>query len=475
MQNSKLIKITDDNRERRVRMSRVFFNGVVNKILLILMTIFLTVSLAAKPAPVQAAAGPFPGPGWVVILSQEEYVDPVYGSVRTTAVYTMDSEDHTLYGPFLVEELVLRDSESNPFNSGATDVAVTPDGQTAVLIDPGHGLLHFVSLKDPTAPAFLKTINLGYPFDDVVISPDGQFALVCGETGVFSFSISRQKFLYHLYIPTYEYNEEGDAISGSANAIVVSENGTIVIADRLTQAVHTARLWSNGALTYYSSHKYYLDALGQVSLTEEEGTQRFAPINLSLSPDGMTVLVSDSLNYVDTTQTEYDHQYTIGVYQLTTPGHVAFDGVVSGLPRVMQSIDFNADGTEAYALGNGGAGFDQAADPQTTLYEDGLYKFTISDGVVNFDDAHFTDLGFITTSQYLGVDTLVVYQGMVYLTYADDNLNATDYPNRYFSIVDVSDFSLTQLDWGLTTDVTPTGVAMRVFIPYQTFIPMISK
>ncbi|MAT43484.1 MAG: hypothetical protein CL609_14200 [Anaerolineaceae bacterium] len=449
-------------------------NIMIRRLFVILL--LLSFVLPFQTTVVQASAGILSGPGWVVVASNEEIIDPIYGALVTPAIYTIYSEDQSVYGPFLVNELRQYDEGSGfPINSSVFDVSVTPDGQTVLLVERDLRLVHFIDLSDPTAPVYLDSVQLFSSINDLAITPDGRFALVSAES-VSVVSIHQRKLVYQLVLPTFERDIDNDPVYGYASAIAVNNAGTIVVADAINHAVHTIRLWSNGAMTYYGSHKYFLNVDGDVALSDEENYQRFNPINVTIAPDESTVLVSDGLNYVDTTQTTYQNLYAVGVYQITSPGQVQFIDVLSGLPRVMQSFDFNRDGSKAYALGNNGASYDESASPQTTLLNDSLYMFDMNGtGDIVFDNSQSVDLLFNTTDQYQGTDCLAVYEGIAYMTYANDSLDSTSFPQRFVSIVDLSDLSLQQLNWGSTSQVTPTGVGVRVFIPFKTYFPLVNK
>lgn len=204
--------------------------------------------------------------------------------------------------------------------------------------------------------------------------------------------------------------------------------------------------------------------------------QASRPVNVAISPDGETVLVSDCVNYVDHTQDKYTDLYAVGVYRVTQPGKLAFVQVVTGLPRIMQTITFTETGDRAIMLGNQGHSYDKSLPKPDTYFNDGLYVMDIlGPGQVVFNPDLSTDLQRFTMYQFFGVDGLAVYEGKAYASYPVVTLDSSVYPERYLSVVDLDTFELTQVDWGAADARIPVGLAVRQFYPQQIYMPSVTR
>lgn len=451
------------------------------------LSLVLAFGMAAGPKPVTAeeAVGLTDGPGWVIVASNENTIIDER-EVTAAAIYVVNTGSNIKYGPYLIDEMMVYDETSDPrvpSGSQIFDLALTPDGLTALVSDFGHGLIHFIDVSNPIPkpPVYLGSVKLDMFAEDIAISSDGKYALV-SDGGfaeyVYVINIARQEVIYQMVLPTVESSVPNEYFSAYANAVAVSENGTVIIADYFSSAVHALLLDEDGRLTYLGSHQYFLSKTGEVVnvLTGEDFWS--GPVNVAIAPDGVTVLVSNATAYYDDSLEIYDHQFSVGVYRITAPGEIEFVEVINGLSHAMQSIVFNEAGDKAYMHGNGSVIDCQTVDSvfECSYPNDGLFVMDIlGPGNVQFNDSQSTDLSHYTSSQLFGVDTIAFYDQKAYLTYPNTSIATDEYPTRTLSVVDLETFTLTDVDWGSSEVIAPVGLSVRHFIPIEIYLPVVSK
>lgn len=452
------------------------------KIVGIAFIIALLFSVMITPQTAQATSTSLTGPGWVVVASND-YVDNndgVYGNDQFNAIYTVNTYTNEVHGPFLMDELTPVD-ESTGTTGGMDlfDVALTPDGKTALVSAFGAKTIYFVDIANPLKPKLLSSLKIDIFAEDIAVTADGRYALVTdgGFTqSVYSIDIRNRSLAYELLLPTFDHDVDGNPIHGYTNAVAIAPDGTVVMADYFQGAIHSLRITEDGALIYTGTHRYYLSSTGAVSLTAATDYQASRPVNVAISPDGKTVLVSDTVNYIDHNQDKYTDLYVVGVYQITQPGKLTFVQVVTGLPRIMQTISFTETGDRAIMLGNHGHSYDKSLPTPDTYSNDGLYVMDIlGPGQVVFNPDLSTDLKRSTIAQLFGVDGLAVYEGKAYASYPVVTLDSSVYPERYLSVVDLDTFELTQVDWGAADARIPVGLAVRQFYPQQIYMPSVTR
>lgn len=438
---------------------------------------------------IPAPPGVVDGPDWVVVATHLRIEDPDWGPATSyNAFHMVNTWTNATYGPFLVEELNPVDPETGLHTPGGLfDVAVTPDGKTALMSDFGASKVFFVDLSRPLEPAYLGSLVMTTDptqdppatmfAEDIAITQDGRYALVT-DGGFSRYIISidlhdrTQVEAFELVIGQDEFD---DPIYGYANAVEIGPDGTVVVADYFMGAIHTLLLNPDGTLTYTDTHKYYVSYDGEVSLDpyllQPFTYGVFRPVNVAISPDGRTVLAPDVANYSDTTLPQYTRLYSIGVYEVTAPGILEFKDALTGFPHAFQSTVFTADGTQAVLLGNGAMSVDVTTEPPTYLYpNDRLYRLDIlAPGEAALHPGPTADLKHHTFSQLFGVDNLAVLEGIAYASYSTISSNDAI---RVLSVVDLSTMDVAQLCWGLTGEQDPVGVAIRPFIPERYFLPL---
>jgi hypothetical protein len=162
---------------------------------------------------------------------------------------------------------------------------------------------------------------------------------------------------------------------------------------------------------------------GEVSLdpflTQSNSYGVFRPVNVTISPDGLTVLAPDVATYIDTTLPQYTSLYSMGVYKITAPGVLEFQDALISLPHAFQSAVFTADGTQAVLLGNEAMSVDTTTLPATYLTpNDRIYLLDIqAPGAVALHSGPTADLKHHTSCQLFGVDNLAVQEGVAFASY----------------------------------------------------------
>jgi DNA-binding beta-propeller fold protein YncE len=424
-------------------------------------------SLAAPEAiPVHAAAS---GPQeWLIVVNQN--------SETSNTVSIIDPVTNITYGPVLTGEL---GSEGG----GLFDVAVTPDGSTALISNFGDSTVYFVNVSNPISPSVITSVTTPFFAEDIAISHNGKFALVTD--GGFSPLIA----VIDLPSRTLAYTVE--MVAEDAQAVDIAPNGTVIVADYFAGYIHSLYPDASGQLTVTGSYSYALTTDGQVAFagsigaldyaagfttasnhpshaTAEMGTDSMErqllhttamhslrPVNVVIAPDAQTILLCDVVPYNDPESGDNeDPRYAIGVYQIVAPGVLSFTGVVTDLTRATQSVAFNPAGTKAYLSGNGG----YAADYDN--YNHLAVLNITGPGQVTLDRDNAADYPRLTSSQLFGVDTLAVSNNKAYI--GNPTQSDAEYALR---VVNLSDYSVKRLDMpGI-----PVGVAVipvqRLYLP----------
>lgn len=375
----------------------------------------------------------------------------------------LDTATGLVHGPYLQGQL-------GSAGGGLFDVAVTPDGKTALVSNFGDSRVFFIDLTDLTAPAVLGNLDVGMFAEDVALSKDGKFALVTdGGFAPRTVSIDVQARAIVQSV------QQRDVYT---NASAVAPDGTVVTAAYfggmgsdpyqkpilLSGAISAWVLGAGGRLTHEGDHQLMLRANGDV--TADLAAHPIRPVNVAVAPDGKTVLVPDVSPYNGTSALDPAGDYTagkslfaIGVYQITAPGVLAFKGAITGLTHAVQSIAFSDTGHEAYLLGNGAQNLDAAGLPVDPPPNDRLLVLKISaPGVVALDATRSADLGRRASSQLFGVDNLVARRGKVYASYS--TLSVSDGPLRVITEVDLATMAVRRLPAGLAADGVVAGLAL---------------
>jgi hypothetical protein len=211
--------------------------------------------------------------------------------------------------------------------------------------------------------------------------------------------------------------------AGSAQGVAVADYGTLIFPNYFGAGIEAGTIDAAGKMKYVSS---YFNLYKNTALR---------PVNVSVAPDGETVLVATLVSD------------TIDVYRVIGPGYLEYKGPVTGLPTGAQSITFNKAGTKAYvhAAGN---------DPMPTTL---AVLNVLSPGVVTVDKAFAAQIipQLDSSSQWFGVDTIGVIGGKVFMSRTSSSSPFSDFNNLLW-VVNLTDFHSIYLPVG----PAPSGVAI---------------
>jgi hypothetical protein len=360
----------------------------------------------------------------------------------TSNLSVVNTAGDVVYGPFLQGQL-------GSDGGGRFDIAVTPDGKTALISNFGDSTVFFVDVSDPIHPSLITSVTLPMFAEDIDISPDGKYALVTD--GGFSSRIASINILSATLVYT------ADLGSAQAQAIVIAPDGTVIVADYWNHAVHSLRLDAQGGVT--ATQTYTVPYPG-VALTDTAGLPR--PVNLGLAPDGQTVIVCSAISG------------TVDIYRIIAPGVLTFTGVITGLEGAfpeksdffnpgVQSVAFNAAGNRAYAVINGY----YKNDITGTNAGDRLAVLNITGpGQVSLEAGGVVTLPHHTGSQFFGVDTVAVAGDKAYVGYPTSSTG--DDPTN-LAIVNLTDYSVTTtlvLSHAVSHPTGVTAIPLRlIYLP----------
>ncbi len=384
----------------------------------------------------------------------------------TGTVNIIDTATDIVYGPFLSGTL-------GSTGGGTFDVAVTPDGNTALISNFGDSTVYFVDVSDPFAPSFIISVTLPMFAEDIAISPDGKYALVTD--GGFSPVIAVLDLISPSLVSTITLENH------YSNAVAIAPNRTVVTADYFLGEINTLVLDDQGKLTYSRSYSYTIDGDGIVSVgtkaqlagslrapdraarVSPESPQavytstRMSPVNIAIAPDGQTVLVSNVIPY---TSTETSALFHMGVYRITGPGVLSFRLPVTRLSRAVQSVAFSPDGKKVYLAGNG---IVNGNDPSQDFNQLAVLDI-VAPGEVHLAVNNVADYPRLTSSQLFGVDTIAYANGKLYLGYPVYSGGSS-----VLRIVNVDDFSV------FKRQMSGIPMGMGVIPVKKSYLPLVVK
>ncbi len=387
-----------------------------------------------------------PGSGHWILTSNAGNGTPGDPPPFTTSNFRMvDASTNEVYGPFL-------DGQMGSEGGQRFDVAVTPDGRTALFSNFGDSTVFLVDMTTPLSPSLIASVTIPFFAEDIDISADGRYALVTD--GGFSPRIAV------IDIPSATLASDVKMHSNvMANAIEVGPDGTVIVANYFSSVIHTLFMDNQGRISEMNTYSY---THAGIPVTDTDH-YFIRPVNVVLSPDGQTLLVCDSTTT------------TVGVFKLTAPGVLSFTGEVTGLHGTfnfytntdtgevmshgaVQSIAFNAAGDKAYAVVNS-----LMTQITETVFESGhrLGVLNITGpGQVSLAAGGVATLPHHGSSQLFGVDVVAVAGNKVFVGYPtvsgapDEETEETN-----LAVVDLTDYSVTTT-LVFTGDVSiATGIA----------------
>ena len=151
----------------------------------------------------------------------------------TGTINIVDTATDIVYGPYLSGTL-------GSCGGGVFDVAVTPDGKTALISNFGDAAVFFVDVSNPLSPSVIISLTMPMFAEDIAISHDGKFALVTD--GGFNRYVASIDIISRTLVYT------ADLGTRYANAVSIAPDGTVILADYFSGEVHSMILEPSGVL-----------------------------------------------------------------------------------------------------------------------------------------------------------------------------------------------------------------------------------
>ncbi len=213
--------------------------------------------------------------------------------------------------------------ELGSYGGGLFDLAITPDGKTAIVSNFGDSKIFFIDISGGfnSKPVILGSARIGFFAEDLAITPDGKYVLVTD--GGFSPRVAVVDIAGRYLLVN---NNLGNKY---ANAVDITPDGkTVVLADYFAGKAHCYTLKADGSLVFINT----------------VGVLPNRPVNVAISPDGKTVILVNAAGPVCTALT-FDSQ-----------GYLCPVGNVAMPFKNGQSCVFNQVGDKAYYLSNSQTG-----------------------------------------------------------------------------------------------------------------------
>jgi len=319
-----------------------------------------------------------------------------------------------VYGPFLTGSLGTSGEE-------LLDVAVTPDSQYALISNFGASKVFRIDLTNPTNPVLAGSISLGSMFaEDIAISPNGRFAVVAD--GGFSKQLA---FIDLANFPNFSLYTVTSSNLYANGVAIGNDNSTVIVADYFISRIVFGRV-----------NATFSGLISESNLACDSG-----PINITISPDGNTVLTT---NWTNT---------RIGVFQITAPGVVVPGSTpwIGGFHDSAQSIAFAPDGKKAYIINAG-----QGGDPVRLSW----IKIN-GPGNAAWGAERVANLSAYSSAGWFGVDTIAVDSTGNYAI-ATKTSPTSDSANRV-TLINLNNYQATAIN---DTKIDCAGVAIFNEIVY---------
>ncbi len=376
----------------------------------------------------------------IELVNPADAVDPgltdwvlVAGFTGTLTV--IDAATDIAYGPILSGELGTE-------GGGVLDIAVTPDGKTALISNFGDQAIFVVDVSNPLSPSVVTSITLPMYAEDIAIAHDGQLAMVSDG------GLSSHIMVLDLISFTLAYTVELAPMGCDAQAVDIAPDGTAVVADYIGGAVCSLYPDTTGMYTVTGRYTYTLNADGSIA-PDGTGTHQPWPLNVAIAPDGQTVFVCNAFTYDSPTDT----LHSVGVYRIISPGVLTLTQVVTGLSRTAQSVAFDLQGDKAYLPGNSG-------DVDNYEFDHLIVLDILGPGEVRLDADGPADWARLTSGQFFGVDTIGVVNNKAYVGYPTNYGASND-----LRIVNLSDYSVKKVDMPGRSHGVAVIPVRRVYLP----------
>lgn len=363
----------------------------------------------------------------VIFVKESAYADhfAVVANLNDRTIQTVDlgTSPPTVYGPFLSGMLGT--------SGDLRDVAITPDGNSALVSNSGLMKVFRIDISDPTNPTLSGSVDLVFTPGDIAIAPNGEFALVTGLFGDNRIAI--------IDLSAFTVTTTYTLTTPDAQALCIAiapDNQTVIVCDP----------------NFPNPGQIIFGAIDPSSGLMSESTlpTEFTPFNVAVSPDGQTVLVG-------TNPIIFSIPSLLNVFRITAPGVLvqATPASISGIPS-QQSIVFSPDGSRAFVVSND---FEEISSPSPTPTPDQLFEIIINGpgdvslgtGVANL----LSNTG--SASQFFGVDVAAVTPDGLLAVVGNPSFThaSPSGPSSDVSLVNLVDFSVTNID---TNSNFPVGI-----------------
>ena len=293
--------------------------------------------------------------------------------------------------------------EFGSYGGGLFDVAIAPDGKTAMVSNFGDSMVYFIDTSNPSMPHVKGSAEIGFFAEDMAVTPNGKYLLVTN--GGFSSQIAVVDMKRQNVI-------RGEAPKDELyhNAVSVSPDGrTVLTADYFVGRINVFTLSSYGKLTFRKT----------IDLLEVGDVEGPRPVNLEISPDGKTVIVASATPPL-----------VFPILTIQGPGDVVLSDIVkqhAGL-RGAQSVAFNREGTKAYLHCT-------RPIPDHGEYDGNAIAELQKNFMGKWEISKIIPVEVYGTSQLFGVDTLAINDTNGYLYVSNPTLSGG---TPYVTVVDVN-------------------------------------
>lgn len=394
-------------------------------------------------------AAPLYARPWGIVGTQWDYYEDNESDNESLHTIDLGQTPPVVYGPFLSGQL------SSRRGTRVYDIELFQGNKKALVVmfdDGGQGRVNLVDLRDPTNPVLLGSLNLSHYAEDIAITRDGKTAIITdGDDLPLASIINLKTFTVTGVV------DLGAAGAESINAVAISKKNVVIFADVATGSIHYGKLnkMRNG---FNSIRTIALCDSGQYDNATDCMGPGGEPINITISPNGRTVLVANG------------NGPTIYVFEITKSGDLVPGApfILSGLPGTQQSISFQND-TTAFAfvqreplespsvIGPEGISYPEAdGERPNQLCEISI----LGPGRTAYVAARFTLLN-STTGYAYGVDTVDIFKRHILVGNPTRYITGP-YDNPYYNnvaYIDLVTGVLTPIE--LNNYGVPVGVAIK--------------
>lgn len=346
------------------------------------------------------------------------FVNYETNSIQMIDPSTMTISDHYLKGMF------------GSYDGELLDIAVTPDGKTAILNNYWDGMIYSLDISGGfgVEPRLLGSQYCHLPPTELDITPDGKYVMVSSDLvpAISVIEIASMRFVLFRLFPDC-YCQVGESIA------IAPDNQTVLCTDFFEGAIYVL-MWDKET-----------EDLRQVDI---KWVLPFWPVNVVFSPDGKTVVVPMA------------YQSKAVTFTLESPGVLSNYTIVDMPGREGQSAVFTRDGKKLYMDSN---------DPSTTGYQ--IHEFDVlAPGQISFTGTTIQlkparDYNGVFGIESLALDSTETYLFTTNPTYPNSGGGGVRMPGSTpsdlsaYPFITVIDLQLKMQVTKLRTLGTPMGIA----------------